>query len=111
MCTSKIIHVVSCHAEGEVGDVIVCGVAPPAGESIWEQSRFIAADETPRNFMLIEPRGGAFRQVNLLVPPKNTAAQMDWVITKPAATPPMSGSNSICVSTLSRSTRVRYKGW
>ena len=51
MRASKIIHTVSCHAEGEVGDVIVGGVAPPPGDSIWEQSRFIARDETLRNFM------------------------------------------------------------
>jgi len=100
MRTSKVIHVVSCHAEGEVGDVIVGGVAPPPGETIWEQSRFIAGDETLRNFMLNEPRGGLFRHVNLLVPPKNPAAQMGWIIMEPIHTPPMSGSNSICVSTV-----------
>jgi hypothetical protein len=33
MRTSKIIHIISCHAEGEVGDVIVGGVAPPPGGS------------------------------------------------------------------------------
>ena len=71
MRSSKIIHVVSCHAAGEVGDVIVGGVAPPPGATLWEQSRFIAEDETLRNFMLNEPRGGVFRHVNLLVPPKN----------------------------------------
>ena len=31
MRSSRIIHVVACHAEGEVGDVIVGGVATPAG--------------------------------------------------------------------------------
>ena len=31
MRSTKVIHVVSCHAEGEVGDVIVGGVAPAAG--------------------------------------------------------------------------------
>ena len=100
MKTSKVIHVVSCHAAGEVGDVIVGGVAPPPGNSIWEQSRFIAQDETLRNFMLNEPRGGVFRHVNLLVPPKNPAAQMGWIIMEPSDTPPMSGSNSICVATV-----------
>lgn len=44
MRSSKIIHVVTCHAEGEVGDVIVGGVAPPLGDTLWEQSRFIAKD-------------------------------------------------------------------
>jgi proline racemase len=100
MRSSKIIHVVGCHAEGEVGDVIVGGVLPPPGETIWEQSRFIAADETLRNFVLNEPRGGVFRHVNLLVPPKNPKAQMGWIIMEPADTPPMSGSNSMCVSTV-----------
>jgi len=100
MRTSKIIHTVSCHAEGEVGDVIVGGVAPPPGETLWEQSRWIAKDKTLRNFMLNEPRGGVFRHVNLLVPAKNPKAQMGWIIMEPEDTPPMSGSNSICVSTV-----------
>ncbi len=100
MRTNKVIHVVSCHAEGEVGDVIVGGVAPPPGETLWEQSRFIAADETLRNFVLNEPRGGVFRHVNLLVPPKDPRASHAFIIMEPADTPPMSGSNSICVSTV-----------
>ena len=100
MRTSKVIHVVSCHAEGEVGDVIVGGVAPPPGDSLWQQSRFIAGDEALRQFVLNEPRGGVFRHVNLLVPPKDKRAQMGFIIMEPADTPPMSGSNSICVATV-----------
>lgn len=100
MYSSKTIHVVSCHAEGEVGDVIVGGVAPPPGETLWEQSRFIAQDQTLRNFVLNEPRGGVFRHVNLLVPPKHPEAQMGWIIMEPEDTPPMSGSNSMCVATV-----------
>jgi trans-L-3-hydroxyproline dehydratase len=100
MRSSKVIHVVSCHAEGEVGDVIVGGVAPPPGETLWAQSRWIAEDQTLRNFMLNEPRGGVFRHVNLLVPAKDPRAQMAWIIMEPADTPPMSGSNSLCVSTV-----------
>jgi len=100
MRSSKVVHVVSCHAEGEVGDVIVGGVAPPPGDSLWAQSRWIAEDGTLRNFMLNEPRGGVFRHVNLLVPPKDPRAQAAWIIMEPVHTPPMSGSNSICVSTV-----------
>ena len=100
MRASKIIHVVTCHAEGEVGDVIVGGVAPPPGETLWEQSRFIAKDGGLRNFLLHEPRGGVFRHVNLLVPPKDPRAQMGFIIMEPEDTPPMSGSNSICVATV-----------
>ena len=43
MRTTRTIQIVSCHAEGEVGDVIVGGVAPPPGDTLWAQSRFIAA--------------------------------------------------------------------
>src|SRR5271155_5252896 len=100
MRSSKVIHVVSCHAEVEVGDVIVGGVAPPPGATLWEQSRFIATDQSLRNFVLNEPRGGVFRHVNLLVPPKDPKAQMGWIIMEPADTPPMSGSNSIFVATV-----------
>lgn len=100
MRSGRIVHVVGCHAAGEVGDVIVGGVAPPPGDTLWEQSRFIARDETLRNFMLNEPRGGVFRHVNLLVPPKDPRARIGWIIMEPADTPPMSGSNAICVATV-----------
>ena len=100
MRSNKTIHVISCHAEGEVGDVIVGGVVPPPGTTLWEQRTWIEKDQSLRNFMLNEPRGGVFRHVNLLVPPKNPAAQMGWIIMEPEATPPMSGSNSICVATV-----------
>ncbi|MCK8464998.1 proline racemase family protein [Aliiroseovarius sp. S1339] len=99
MRSSKTIHVISCHAEGEVGDVIVGGVAPPPGDTIWAQSRHIAKDQNLRNFVLNEPRGGVFRHVNLLVPPKHPDADAAFIIMEPEDTPPMSGSNSICVAT------------
>lgn len=100
MRSTRTIHVISAHAEGEVGDVIVGGVRPPPGETIWEQSRWIARDNRLRNFVLNEPRGGVFRHVNLLVPPKHPEADAAWIIMEPEDTPPMSGSNSICVATV-----------
>jgi len=80
--------------------VIVGGVNVPPGDTLWEQSRWIASDNTLRSFMLNEPRGGVFRHVNFLVPPKNPAADAAWIIMEPDDTPPMSGSNAICVSTV-----------
>lgn len=100
MRSTKTIHVISAHAEGEVGDVIVGGVTPPPGATLWEQSRWIARDNTLRNFVLNEPRGGVFRHVNLLVPPKHPEADAAFIIMEPEDTPPMSGSNSICVATV-----------
>ena len=99
MGSIKTVHVVSAHAEGEVGDVIIEGVEPPPGKTLWEQSRWIAKDQVLRNFVLNEPRGGV-RHVNLLVPPKNTKASAAFIIMEPEDTPPMSGSNSICVATV-----------
>jgi proline racemase len=100
MRSTNIIHMVSCHAEGEVGNVIVGGVAPPPGETLWEQARWIAKDQKLRGFVLNEPRGGVFKHINLLVPAKNPAAQFGFIIMEPEHTPPMSGSNSICVATV-----------
>lgn len=98
MQTSRVIHIVRCHAEGEVGDVIVGGVAAPPGDTLWQQREFLAQDQTLRNFVLNEPRGGVFRHVNLLVPPCHPDADMGFLIMEPEDTPPMSGSNSICVA-------------
>ena len=100
MRTSKLIHIVDCHAEGEVGNVIVGGVPPPPGVSLWEQSRWIGADQRLRRFVLNEPRGGVFKHINLLVPPKNPDAAYGFIIMEPEHTPPMSGSNTICVATV-----------
>ncbi len=83
-----------------MGDVIVGGVAPPPCETLWDQRNIIAQDGTLRDFVLNEPRGGVFRHVNLLVPPKHPDADAAFIIMEPEDTPPMSGSNSICVSTV-----------
>lgn len=100
MRSSRSIHIIAAHCEGEVGDVIVGGVAPPPGATVWEQRRWIAEDDRLRHFLLNEPRGGVFRHINLLVPPKDPRADAAFIIMEPEDTPPMSGSNSICVATV-----------
>ena len=100
MKSSKLIHIVSCHAEGEVGNVIVGGVAPPKGDTLWDKALWINQDQKLRQFVLNEPRGGVFKHVNLLVPAKNPKAHQGFIVMEPEHTPPMSGSNSICVSTV-----------
>lgn len=97
---SHAIEIVGCHAEGEVGDVIVSGVAPPPGDTVWSQARWIDEDQTLRRLVLNEPRGGVFRHVNLLVPPRHPEALAAFIIMEPCHTPPMSGSNSMCVATV-----------
>ncbi|MHA1159064.1 MAG: hypothetical protein ACTSP2_10040 [Alphaproteobacteria bacterium] len=46
--TRSILHVVSAHAKGEVGDVIAGGVAPPPGEILWEQAHQPLGDRARR---------------------------------------------------------------
>jgi proline racemase len=41
-----------------------------------------------------------FRHVNLLVPPRSPGADVGFIIMEPCHTPPMSGSNSMCVATV-----------
>lgn len=100
MRSRRVIHTVSVHAEGEVGDVIVGGVAPPPGDTLWDQRAWLAKDGALRAIVLNEPRGGVFRHVNLLVPPKDRRADAAFLIMEPEDTPPMSGSNCMCVATV-----------
>ncbi len=95
------IEVVGCHAEGEVGRVIVGGVEPPPGDTLWDQRTWLKEQgDALRRLLLFEPRGGAFVHLNLLVPPKDPRADAAFIVMEPADYPPMSGSNSICVATV-----------
>ena len=106
MKSKRSIEIVSCHAEGEVGNVIIRGVEVPPGKTLWEQARWIHEDNALRQFVLNEPRGGVFKHVNLLVPAKHSEAAQGFIVMEPEHTPPMSGSNSICVSTVLLNTGI-----
>jgi len=93
------IHMVGVHAEGEVGNVILGGVAPPPGATLWDQRDFLHNYKALRDLVLNEPRGGVFTHVNLVVPAKHPDAVFGFLIMEPEHTPPMSGSNTICVAT------------
>lgn len=98
------IRMVNCNAEGEVGDVIISGAGDIPGATLWDQSRYLAQDQKLRNYVHREPRGGVFRHVNLLVKPLHPEARIGFIIMEPEDTPPMSGSNSICVATVALET-------
>ena len=62
MRTRTSIHVVGCHAEGEVGDVIVGGVLPPAGRTMMEKMMTMERDHDHiRRMLICEPRGSVAR--------------------------------------------------
>ncbi len=101
MRSRLMLSVVGCHAEGEVGDVIIGGFLAPAGATMFERMRTMERDfDHVRRFLLCEPRGSVCRHVNLLTPPINTGCDVGVIIMEPTEYVPMSGSNLICTVTV-----------
>jgi proline racemase len=101
MRSRLMLSVVSCHAEGEVGDVIVGGFLPPPGVTMFERMRAMERDfDHVRRFLLCEPRGSVCRHVNLLTPPISAGCSVGVIIMEPTEYVPMSGSNLICTVTV-----------
>ncbi len=99
MNLTRCITVVGCHAEGEVGRVIIGGVLPPPGSTVLEQQRHLQSEaDWLRRYLLFEPRGGAFVHANLIVPAKDPRAHAGFIVMEATDYPPMSGTNSICVT-------------
>ncbi len=95
------INVVGCHAEGEIGNVIVGGVLPPAGKTMMERMITMERDHDHiRQLLICEPRGSVARHVNLIVPAITPGCAAGAIIMEPTEYPPMSGSNTICVATV-----------
>jgi trans-L-3-hydroxyproline dehydratase len=83
-----------------VGKVVVDGVPPPAGATVFEQMQALAADDSLRRFLLREPRGSVAQHANLIVPPTRAGSDAGYIIMEPTEYPAMSGSNTICVATV-----------
>ena len=93
------IKIYNAHCCGEVGDVII-GTKSFNFQSPKEGSDLLFKDKFWRNFFLNEPRGGVFKHCNILVKPSNPKADAGFIIMEPEDNPPMSGSNTICVTTV-----------
>jgi len=100
MRAQRAITVVGCHAGGEVGNVVVGGVLPPPGETVFEQMQALARDDSLRRLLLREPRGSVAEHANLIVPPTREGCDAGYIIMEPTEYPAMSGSNTICVATV-----------
>jgi trans-L-3-hydroxyproline dehydratase len=96
----RTITVIGCHAGGEVGNVVVAGVDPPAGATVREQMETLRADDRLRRFLLREPRGSVATHANLIVPATRDDCAYGYIIMEPTEYPLMSGSNTICVATV-----------
>jgi trans-L-3-hydroxyproline dehydratase len=100
MRARRSITVVGCHAGGEIGNVVIAGVEPPAGATVFEQMQTLRADDSLRRFLLREPRGSVATHANLLVPSTRSDCEWGYIIMEPTEYPAMSGSNTICVATV-----------
>jgi proline racemase len=101
MRTNRVITVVGCHAEGEVGDVITGGILPPAGVTMLEKKLAMEREHDHiRRLLIREPRGSVARHVNLIVPATRADCQAGAIIMEPTEYPPMSGSNTMCIATV-----------
>jgi proline racemase len=100
MRAGRAITVIGCHAGGEVGNVVVGGVLPPPGATVFEQMQALARDDSLRRLLLREPRGSVAVHANLVVPPTLDDCDAGFIVMEPTEYPPMSGSNTICVATV-----------
>ncbi|HEX3806200.1 MAG TPA: proline racemase family protein [Gaiellaceae bacterium] len=94
------VTVVGCHAGGEVGNVVVAGIAPPPGATVHDQMEALRGDDRLRRFLLREPRGSVATHANLIVPSTRDDCAYGYIIMEPTEYPIMSGSNTICVATV-----------
>jgi Proline racemase len=93
------IKVYNTHCCGEIGDVII-GMNNFNFKSPKEGSAYLFKEKSWRNFFLNEPRGGVFKHCNIIVKPSVPEADFGFIIMEPEDNPPMSGSNTICVTTV-----------
>jgi proline racemase len=100
MRLTNLITAVEVHAGGEPGRVIVGGVIDVPGATMFEKMRHLARHRDDlRTRMLREPRGYPGLCCNLVLPPTHPEADAGFVIMEQVEYPPMSGSNTICVTT------------
>jgi len=95
-----VVTVVGCHAGGEIGNVVVDGVEPLPGDTVFAQMEHLRADDSLRRLLLHEPRGSVAVHSNLIVPSRRPDCAFGYVIMEPTEYPAMSGSNTICVTTV-----------
>lgn len=95
------ISAVDAHAGGEPGRVIIGGVLDVPGRTMFEKKVHLETHaDGLRKLMLREPRGYPALCCNLILPPTRPEADAGFIIMEQVEYPPMSGSNTICVTTV-----------
>ena len=98
---SEMITAVDTHAAGEPGRVIVGGVLDVPGRTMFEKMQYFATHRDHiRKRMLREPRGYPGANCNLILAPTHPSADAGFIIMEQVEYPPMSGTNTICTTTV-----------
>jgi proline racemase len=100
---AKTVTMVEAHAEGEVGRVVTGGVIEVPGATMEAKLRYInetEAGDRLRRFLVFEPRGHAAMSTLLITPPTRPDADVGFLILQGDKAHAMSGSNSICPTTV-----------
>jgi len=101
MRIAQMIQAIDAHACGEPGRVIVGGVLDVPGATMFEKMRHLQTHaDGLRKRMLREPRGYPAANCNLILPPTRPEADAGFVIMEQTEYPGMSGTNTICVTTV-----------
>jgi proline racemase len=98
---SKTVTLVEAHAEGEVGRIVTGGVIDVPGATIADKLRHLnEVDDSLRRFLVFEPRASAQMSTCLVFPPTRPDADIGFIILQGDKAHAMSGSNSICLTTV-----------
>lgn len=108
MRSTRYISIVGCHAEGEAGDIIIGGVRDVSGAKTMKDKllHFREHGEDVRQLLLNEPRGRLEMSAVLLLAPCDPRADAGFVVMASGDWSPMSGSNTICATTVMLETGI-----
>lgn len=100
MRLTKLVQAIDLHAAGEPGRVIIGGVLDAPGKTMFDKMRYFQTQRDDlRLRMLREPRGYPAANCNVILPPTDPRADAGFIIMEQTEYVPMSGTNTICVTT------------
>jgi proline racemase len=101
MRLQQVLHLVNCHTEGVVCDVLVGGVPKIPGSTMMEKKQyFLEHLDHLRTLLLLEPRGAVTQNVNVIVPATDDRAEWGFLTLEIEEIVDMSGGNVIAVATV-----------
>jgi proline racemase len=97
----KTVTMIEAHAEGEVGRIVTGGIIDIPGDTMADKLRHLnEVDDSLRRFLVFEPRGTVAMSTCPIFPPTRPDADVGFLILQGDQAHAMSGSNSICLTTV-----------